>query len=514
MILHSLFHAAVLGIGLAVGGGAPPPAPPLPPVNPAVLPLRPYQQQWIDDDSRMKIAVKSARIGFSFATALEAVLDCIAHPKATWTVLSASKPQSVEFIQTCHTLLELIHGTVKLYEDENFYDELGEYEAIQQRVSLPNGSRIIALAANPRTARGYPGNAILDEFGHHAESYAIWAAITRQTSLGHKIRVLSTPNGEQGKFYDLCLELGLTFGVAPDYNFQKYKGWGVHWIDAAMAIAQGCPINLEEMRQMIQDDDIVDQEFNCIFLKSTGAWLPLELIKASEDDGATVDWPGGYRPRGDLFGGIDVGRVKDRTTFWIKERVGDVLWTRMVLGIHGMPFNKQAELLNPYVKMTTRTAIDSTGMGIALFDLLNVENAGRVMGINFAGSSRLRDEKREKARATSHVEDGAVKMKTDLAVKIKLSMEGGKERIPYALDIRTELQAIKRMPTATGVTFDAPRVPIETGVAGGPKQKGFAHADHFWGCALATYAATSSGLQLGITLPSTPSSYRLSRGFM
>ena len=44
---------------------------------PPVLPLRPYQQRWIDDSSRFKIAVKSARIGFSFATALEAVLDCL-----------------------------------------------------------------------------------------------------------------------------------------------------------------------------------------------------------------------------------------------------------------------------------------------------------------------------------------------------------------------------------------------------------------------------------------------------
>src|SRR5258708_7854763 len=66
---------------------------------PPVLQLRPYQQRWIDDDSRFKGAVKSARIGFSFATAAEAVLDCIEHPGATWTVLSASKAQSVEFIE-------------------------------------------------------------------------------------------------------------------------------------------------------------------------------------------------------------------------------------------------------------------------------------------------------------------------------------------------------------------------------------------------------------------------------
>ncbi|QHN04416.1 hypothetical protein FTO74_14365 [Granulicella sp. WH15] len=507
-----LMQAAVLGVGMIASGIAAPPSPPQP-SHPAVLQMRPYQQRWIDDGARMKIAVKSARIGFSFATALEAVLDCIAHPKETWTVLSASKPQSVEFIQTCHTLLELMQGAVQLYQDESFYDELGEYEAIQQRVTLPNGSRIIALAANARTARGYPGNAILDEFGHHGESYAIWAAITRQTSLGHKIRVLSTPNGEQGKFYDLCKELGLVDGVAPEHNFQKYKGWSVHWIDAEMAIADGCPINMEEMQQMIQDDDVVNQEFRCIFLKSTGAWLPLELIQSAEDDGATLDLPGGYRPRGKLFAGIDVGRVGDQTTFWLKEQIGDVLWTRMVIALHGVTFPKQCEMLTPYVKMTSRTALDSTGMGIALWDLLNVSCPGKVMGVNFAGSSRLRDEKRKKNRATTATEDGAVSMKVDLAIKLKRSMEGAKERIPYHMDIRTELQAIKRVPTSTGVTFDAPRVPIETAVAGGAKQKGYQHADRFWACALATYSAGSNTVSVGMARSSNPTVGQQLRGY-
>ncbi len=50
---------------------------------PAVLQLRPYQQRWIDDESRFKLAVKSARIGYSYATGLEAIFDCLQHPKST-----------------------------------------------------------------------------------------------------------------------------------------------------------------------------------------------------------------------------------------------------------------------------------------------------------------------------------------------------------------------------------------------------------------------------------------------
>ena len=486
------------------------------PSPPPVLSLRPYQQAWIDDHARFKIAVKSARIGFSFGTALEAVLDCLQKPKDTWTVLSASKPQSVEFIETCTNLLQLMGGTVELFHDEDFYDVFGKIEAIQQRITLPNGSRIIALPANPRTARGYPGNAILDEFAHHEDSYAIWAAITRQVSLGHKVRVLSTPNGEQGKFYDLCKELGLTDGQAPEHNFQMYKGWSCYWIDADMAIAQGCPINMTEMRELIKDDDIVNQEFYCVFIPSTGAWLPLDLIHGCEDKGASLDWPINYQVRGALFGGIDVGRSGDQTIVVLKEKIGDVLWTRMVLPLHKMPLTKQADILGPFVAQTRITSMDSTGMGIGLFDMLNETNRGRIMGVNFGGSSRIREEeKQRRSHSTrSGPADGAVRMKTDLAIKLKKSMEDAKERLPYDLQLRTELQAIKRVPTATGVTFDAPRVAIETGVAGGKKQKGFAHADRFWAFALATYAASGSGLELGMTPSTIPRSFSQTKGFM
>ena len=480
---------------------------------PPALALRPYQVRWVNDHSRFKIAVKSARIGFSFATALEAVLDCLEHPGATWTVLSASKAQSVEFIDTCRKLVELMLGTCTLYQDEDWVDELGKIEAIQQRVTMPNGSRIIALPANPRTARGYPGNAILDEFAHHEDSYAIWAAITRQVALGHKVRVLSTPNGEQGKFFDLCKELGLTDGAEPEHNFQTIKGWSIHWIDAPMAIADGCPINMQEMRDLIKDDDIVNQEFYCAFLKSGGAWIGLPLIQSAENDSATLDWPGGYIAQNTLFGGIDVGRFNNRTTFWLKEKVGDVLWTRVVMAPQNMSFPDQARMLAPWVRMSQVTAIDSTGMGIGLFDDLNELCPGHVMGVNFAGSSRKRDEEKKKHPALSAVADGAVKLKTDIAMKLKKSFENGHERLPFSLEIRTEIQAVKRVATASGVSFEAPQIAIETGVAGGKKQKAYAHADHFWGCGLATYAAESGVYAIGVKRPAKASCATLLKGF-
>ena len=464
---------------------------------PAVLQMRPYQQRWIDDDTRFKCAVKSARIGYSFATAYRRVEISMRVPGRTTTVLSASKAQSVEFVETCAKLCELMGGTAQHVANEDFVDALGRIEAIQSRISFPNGSRIIALPANPRTARGYPGDAVLDEFAHHEDSYAIFAAVFRQVALGNSLEVLSTPNGEQGKFYDIARNLGLEMGVAPSDLPVKKDGWSGHWVDVYKAVAEGCPINIEEMRRGLNDDDTWNQEFCCVFLKSTGAWLTLDLIAACEDAGATIDLPPDFRPRGPLYSGIDVGRDHDATDLWLDEKIGDVAWTRAIVTLHAMPFPEQAKRLNPLVRMTTRSAIDKTGMGVGLFDLLNLENEGRLMGVSFAGSN-----------------DQGVKMKTDLAIRIKKRMEQQRSRIPYSPQIRAELQAIKRQATASGVTFDAPRIEVDTAVAGGSKKKLFSHADKFWAKALADLAADNDMCTLGMQTPAAAASYSQLKGLL
>lgn len=465
---------------------------------PPVIKLRPYQQRWVDDHTRFKFGVKSARIGYSFATGLEAIFDCLEHANATWTVLSASKAQSTEFIETCQKNLELMGGASRLYADEDFIDVFGRIEGIQQRITFPNGSRIIALPANPRTARGYPGNAILDEFAHHEDSYSIFAAVFRQVALGHKLRVLSTPNGEQGKFYDIARQLGLDLGVAPAQLPVKRDGWSGHWVDVYIAVAEGCPINIEEMRRGLNDDDTWNQEFCCVFLKSTGAWLTLDLIAACEDAGATLDLPPGFQKRGSLFSGIDVGRDHDATCLWLDEKIGDVAWTRAVIKLHAMSFPEQCKRLNPIVKMTSRSAIDKTGMGVGLFDLLDLENQGRLMGVSFGGSN-----------------DDGVKMKTDLAIRIKKRFEQQRSRIPYDPQIRAELQAIKRQATPSGVTFDAPRIEVDTAVAGGVKRKLYTHADAFWAKSLADLAGDGGVCMLaGVETAEKQTSYAQTKGFL
>ncbi len=76
------------------------------------------------------------------------------------------------------------------------------------------------------------------------------------------------------------------------------------------------------------------------------------------------------------------------------------------------------------------------------------------------------------------------------------------------------LQAIKRQATASGVTFDAPRIEVDTAVAGGMKKKLFAHADKFWAKALADFAADTGSVSNEVTVPGGHSTYASSGGIL
>jgi phage FluMu gp28-like protein len=461
---------------------------------PPVIQLRPYQQRWIDDDARFKGSVKSARIGYSYGTGIEAILDCLAHEATNWTILSAAKHQALEFIEQASKNVQAI-GAVADLSQEMYADELGATDIQVQIIRFANGSRMRALPSNPRTARGYPGNAILDEFAHHEDSYAIFAAIARQVALGHKLRALSTPNGEQGKFFDLAKDFGLVDG-APAPNPLQRDDWSWHWVDAHMAIKDGCPIDLHAMRNLFKDAEMFGQEFEGVFLKSVGSYLSLELITQAEDDGATTEWPADHTAVGPLFAGIDVARDRDATILWIDEYLGDVAWSRLVLALYAMPFFAdegkpcQASILLPWVQMCTRTAMDATGLGVGLYDWLNMKVPGRVIGLNFAGTN-----------------DQGVRIKTDLATRLKGRLEKRLERLPRDPHVRQEFQAIKKEVSGGGVKFDAPRIEVDTPVAGGKKLKRYAHADRFWAKAMSALAASGAPPAAFAALPPQPDWY-------
>lgn len=326
-------------------------------VNPLSL-LLPYQRKWVEDASRYKIWLAARQIGKSFAAAAEAVTDCLVNHKAQWVVLSAGERQALEFMRKVRDWAEACELVVQDYREQG---SLMEFKSAEVR--FKNGSRIVALPANPDTARGYTANLILDEFAFHADSRAIWRAILPSISnplKGElKVRVMSTANGESNQFFDLWNSDG--------------GQWSKHKTTIYDARDQGLPVDIESLRANLDDAEGWAQEFECVFVQGQTELLPYALIQLAETPEATESCADFGANRHPLYLGIDFGRQNDPTVCWTLEFLGGILWTREVLVLQGMDTPAQQDVLRHRIGLATRVCFDYTGPGIGLGDAIAKE---------------------------------------------------------------------------------------------------------------------------------------------
>lgn len=404
--------------------------------------LYPYQRRWVQDPARFKVGMMSRQIGKTFSTTLEIVLDCL-HAEAEgraarWVILSRGERQALEAMREGVQLHLRAIGLAFHARDLEWSPGITAHE-----VTLPGGSRITALPANPDTARGFSANVFLDEFAFHHDSAEIWRALFPVISKsGLKLRVVSTPNGKGNKFYGIMTD--------PDLA----GSWSRHRVDIHEAVADGLPRDIAQLRAGLGDPDAWRQEFELEWLDEASAWLPYELIDANEDPAAGV--PSAYG-NGLTFVGMDIAARGDLTVLVALEAVGDVLWVRELVTLHRVPFAEQLHELDRLLGRyrVARVAMDQTGMGEAVVEQAQrAHGASRVQGVTFTGPAKL-----------------------DLATGLKQRLETGRLRLPPDRALRTDLHSVTRETGATGI----PRLVAE--------RDGNGHADRFWALALAVAAA-------------------------
>ena len=404
--------------------------------------LLPYQRRWIADDSRFKIGMFARQCGKTFVATLEIVLDSLAAEargeRRRWVILSRGERQAKEAMEegvkrhltahqiACEILEKPFDATVKALE-----------------IVLPGGSRITALPANPDTARGFSANVLLDEFAFHADSRKIWQALFPVISAGHRLRVISTPNGKGNKFYELmtAADLGQT--------------WSRHVVDIHAAIADGLPRDAAELEAGLNDADAWAQEYELQWLDEASAWLSYDLIDGVEADGAGD--PAGYRG-GLCFVGVDIAARHDLFVIVVFEAVGDVLWLRELVARQRISFAEQDALLAEVFRRyrVIRCCMDQTGMGEKpVEDAIRRHGRTRVEGVLFTAAAKL-----------------------SLATVGKEAFEDRKLRLPVGdAALRADLHKLQKVTSPTG----APRFVADSDASG--------HADRAWALFLALHAA-------------------------
>ena len=439
-----------------------------------IVPLLQWQQQWIEDEHRFKIVVAAAQAaGKSFVTSLESAIDRMKPGAASaqlGILLSASERQSLELMEKVK-----IHTRAWDVKFEDGY--FAETSLAEHRTIFPNGKRLIELPANPDTARGYSGDLVLDEFALHRDSKAIWAAGMTRVSRGFKCRVASTVKGLNNQFGELLKMLGLADGVAPEKQPVERQGWHGYWVDAAMAVAQGSPVDLEAMRNAIADEDIWLQDFCNVPMEDGSQYIPLAMLLECESSEASLDWDG--KPRPGLCAGYDVARKRDGSVIFLGYPIGPLLVICGVKVLSQMRFEQQREICAEVAEVVEasggRFALDATGIGMQLGEELST-------GFTDASGRRRRFECVEPVNFATAVEsdlkDGEGKplkmlVKERMAGLVKRRVEERTLWLPESVQLRREFQAVKRYIGATGAfRLDSER----TGKGG--------HADWFWAVAL------------------------------
>lgn len=414
----------------------------------AAVPLFPYQVKWFLDRARFKAGMFARQTGKTFTTTLEIADECFAAEaegrRTPWAILSRGERQAREAMDALK-----MHGAayglgLKVIDSEW---DIGAvtYKALE--IKFEHGSSVLALPANPDTARGFSRNMFLDEFAFHQRSAEIWRAAFPVISNGWKMRVTSTPNGKTNKFHEI-----MTTESGP---------WSRHIVDIYQAVADGLPRDIDEMRSALNDEDAWSQEYELKWLDEASAWLAYELISAVEDERAgNPDLYAG----GPCFIGNDIGRRKDLWVAWVLELVGDVLWTREISILDRAPFWQQDAELDRLMRRykVARVCMDQTGMGEKPVEDAQRRYGSRVEGVLFTGPNKL-----------------------TLATRGKEAFEDRKLRTPLGdAPLRADLHSLKKVMGPTG----APRFLVED------EEISKSHADRAWALFLALNAAANPTL--------------------
>lgn len=433
--------------------------------------LLPYQADWVNDNSRLKIAEKSRQIGWTWATGYgltkrkSLTLDSIISKTDAW-ISSRDDIQARLFLEDCKMFAKILQIGAKDL-GEQAVDDKGHTAFV---MSMANGLRIHSMSSNPDAQAGKRGDRVLDEFALHPDPRKLYAIAYPGITWGGSLEIFSTHRGSGNYFNMLIREIR---------EKGNPKGWSLHRVTLQDALDQGFLYKLQSklpadderqgmdeaeyfdfIRKGAPDEESFQQEYMCVPADDASAFIEWGLI-----DGCTYaeaeewEWNTPEMATGrEVYAGLDIGRHHDLTSFTMIEKVGGVSLIRKRIDLQGLKFSEQEAILYPWFQVCRRVCIDATGLGMQ-FAERSAERFGKYKceGITFSGP-----------------------MKEELAYPVRAAFEDRMIRIPFTDDkLKSDIRAIRKEVSNSGnVRFAADR-----GVNG--------HADRFWGMALALHAGKS-----------------------
>ncbi len=315
----------------------------------SLIQFRPYQREaFLNRTNGIEVWLWGRQTGKSFTLAAWAVDRLVTIPGRTVTVLSNSKLNGMELNRKCAEVCRLMGQAFEqadLSADDRF-----ETMRAETRVTV-NGKvgRILILAANARTARGFTGDLIFDEFAFTEDGAALWneASPILAHNRDQLCRIASSANGKYNQFYRMATD---SF-----YPLRK--------VTRTLAYQQGCPvyhpitrepIDPPTARALAQNKRSYDQNFECVFEDENMALLTHELINAAErpDVGTLCDQEWSNQALQSLTGAHGGNRGggengKKTAARWIAEASdGDEMFRHLLMQVCNGSVDRMDALLN------------------------------------------------------------------------------------------------------------------------------------------------------------------------
>ena len=462
---------------------------------PAVDPgyFLPYQQERINDDTRLVLVEKSIRIGMTYAMAFRAVIrrveghgDCL--------VTSVSLPAAKEFIEQCRKFCEIfkLAASTLQIEEVSWGDALNEQGFC---ITFPDakdpskpGCRIFAFSSNPKAIRSFGGEVMVDEIAFHEHPRDMIKAAGGRAMWGYPVTIWSSHNGADSEWNRLLTE-------------ERAKGtksrWKIVTITLPDAIDQGLldKINAVSGQQTTREEFVAQtreicggeegyaEECLCQPRRAGDPAIKWNYIQEARKDYALLrfELSGDDEARATEISdaivaelgsmnvtiGYDVARTGHLSVVTLNHRKGAVQRLVGLVKIHKCKFGIQRGIIERVMDAIPSSVGcgDKTGIGMQTCEELE-ERFGnaRFKGINFGT------------------------LKPELGTNLTKVFESATQEIPAGTDnedIVFDLAGIKRATLPSGrVTFTETQNPVEKR----------SHCDIAWSLALANMAAKEEAI--------------------
>lgn len=437
--------------------------------------LLPYQGRYLMDKSRYLLWEKSRRVGVTWACALKSVMKRVTRAKPIDHLFSsADLIAASEWLGYCRDWSEKINLILgeEVIPLNDWTSEVGYYA---------NGSRAMILSSSPRSFRSKQGDVTLDEYAFHEQQTEIYKAA--QPCIlwlrDAQLEIISTHNGPEAQFNLFCDEA------------KKGKSrWSHYRVTLEDAVREGLAIKvwkdrileypsieamnrgfIDDIKKGCATDEDYEQEYNCCPAKystliAAGEYDRLVLQRDGKAIPIPQDIPSG-QAFGELYVGIDCGRVHDLTVVWVIERghdpkapehLSDVYRTICVRWFKNTPFPVQEAAIRSIVSHPSLCGglIDMGAVGRGLADSVQDETGSIVEAIGMSAPN-----------------------KAEMAERVRQFVQ--QKRIALHPDpfVKSDLLCVRRTQTKAGALQ-----------YGGATRE--THGDFFWALALALKAASGT----------------------